>query len=308
MKQRNPPKCLLNSSLDSPPDKFIKNFEKKVKKTIEYYQLCSPKDKIMVAISGGKDSTTTLYLLKKLGYSVEALHLNLLIGKWSQRNLEKVKQFCQENQIKLQNINLREELGASLCFFRSHIQTKVKVSNCLICGLVKKGLLNKKARELKATKLATGHNLDDEVETFLMNLIKNKLSLSLTAGPLSNKLSSKKFVPRFKPLYFCSSQEVKRYSQIKKFPVIYEPCPCSSNSFRRKIRELLNKEEIKNPKVKQRIIKVLLELLPILRKKYLRKKKEKINSCLFCGEPSRKKVCKLCQLIQKVQEEKTEKK
>ena len=117
--------------------KFILEFEQKVKATIKKYKLCTKKERIIVACSGGKDSTTVLYLMKKFGYSVEALIIDLLIGKWSDKNLQNIKKFCQEQKIKLHEVNLREEFGCSMCFMRSGIQKKVKLNNCLICGIIK---------------------------------------------------------------------------------------------------------------------------------------------------------------------------
>jgi len=272
--------------------KFITSFEQKVKDTISKYKLCSKKDKIIVACSGGKDSTTVLYLLNKLGYKVEGMMIDLLIGKWSDKNLENIKKFCLEKGIKLNVVDLRKEFGCSMCFIRSKVQAKKKLSNCMVCGVIKRWLMNKKARELGGIKLATGHNLDDEAETILMNLLKGNLKLSLNGGPKTGVVKDKKFVARIKPLYFCLNSEVKKYSKLMKFPVVYEPCPCRSDSFRVQVRKELEKEE---PKAKENIVKTFLEMLPALRKKY--SVKEKINYCSVCKEPSRGEVCKMCRMV-----------
>lgn len=275
--------------------KFLNRFENKVNQTLKRYKLCSKKEKIIVAASGGKDSTSVLYLLKKFGYHVEAMHLDLLIGEWSKQNSENLQKFCKENKIKLHLVNLRKELGASMCFIRSKVQKNSKISNCLVCGIIKRWLINKKARELGAKKLATGHNLDDEAETIIMNLLKGNLKLNLNLGPKTGIIQDKKFVPRIKPLYFCLNDNIKKYSQIKKFPVLYQPCPCRTESFRKKIRDLLNKTEKENPKIKMNIVKTFLKLLPALRKKY--RIEEKLNYCKNCGEPSRQELCKMCRLL-----------
>lgn len=271
-------------------DKFVEKFEKKVKKTIKDYSLCSKKDKIIVACSGGKDSTTVLHLLNKFGYKVEGMIIDLLIGDWSKKNLYNTKKFCKENKIKLHIINLRKEFGSSMCFLRAKVQKTQKLSNCMVCGIIKRWLINKKARELKATKLATGHNLDDEAETVLMNLLKGNLTLSINGGPKTGILRDKKFIRRIKPLYFCLNEDIKKYSKLKEFPVIYEPCPCRTDSFRVKIRK-----QLKDPQVKENIVKTFLKILPKLRKEH--KIKEKINYCNICKEPSRKETCKMCRLL-----------
>jgi uncharacterized protein (TIGR00269 family) len=285
---------MLLKSIQSKMD-FIKQFEEKVKNTIEKYHLANKKNKIIVACSGGKDSTTALYLFKKFGYNVEALIIDLLIGEWSKKNLENLKRFCKKHKIKLQIINMRKEFGCSICYIRQGIQEKKKLSNCMICGVIKKWLLNKKARELKADKLATGHNLDDEAETIIMNNLKGGLQLGINLGPKTGIIRDKKFVCRIKPLYFCTNKEIKRYSKIMKFPVLYDPCPCSINTFRKEVRKIIPKLEKHNPEVKMNIVKNFLELLSILRENY--KSDKKLKYCRLCEEPSRNDVCKRCKLI-----------
>ena len=76
------------------------NIETIVKQTLAKIKL-SKRDKILVALSGGKDSTVTAYLLKKFGYNIEGFHINLGMGGYSERCLEAVKQLCKQLDIKL---------------------------------------------------------------------------------------------------------------------------------------------------------------------------------------------------------------
>ena len=154
------------------------NIEKLVKETIKKYKICSKKEKILVALSGGKDSCLVAYLLKKFGYNVEGFHIDLKIGKYSEECLKKVKEICEENEIKLHVYDMKKEMGAGMCYLRTAIQSKQKgqIKNCAICGVIKKWLMNKCARRIKGVnKIATGHNLDDEAQTFLMNIYQKRI-------------------------------------------------------------------------------------------------------------------------------------
>lgn len=274
---------------------FTIQFEKKVKDTIDRYKIVSKRDKVIVACSGGKDSTTTLYLLKKFGYDVEGFIIDLNIGDWSDRNLENLKKFCEGLGVKLHAVSMREEYGCSICYIRSGVQSKKKLGNCSICGVMKRWMLNKKSREMGATKLATGHNLDDEAETFLMMLFKGKPEIMLSAGPVTSGIRGEKFVPRVKPLYFCTNEEVRRYSEAKGFTVLYDPCPCSVGTYRRRIRKFIADLEKRNPGIKENIVRYHLQLIPILRKE--KGSNKKLRYCRICHEPSRNLVCKRCELL-----------
>jgi len=274
-------------------EKTNAQLEKKIGKAIKDYGLFSKKEKILVACSGGKDSTTILYLLHKWGYNAEALMIDLLIGKWSERNLENVKKFCKGQGIKLHIASIRKEMGYSICYIRSCIQARSKFTNCTICGVIKRWLLNKKARELGAKKLVTGHNLDDEAESVLMNIFKGNPGLSAGLGPIAGTAGSG-FVKRVKPLYFCTNSEIREYSQAMGFPVVYEPCPCSEGAYRKQIRAIIKEIEQDEPMIRQKLVKGFLKILPRIKKGM---PEEKIRLCKSCGEPSRNEICRKCQMM-----------
>lgn len=298
MKAENP-EISLKTNREKRLNAFIKSFEKLVQKTIQKYELVNKKDKILVACSGGKDSSTALYLLKKFGYNVEALHINLLMGKWSKKNLQNIKKFCKRHRIKLHSYSIRDEIGYGICYIKSVAQQKANLKQCTVCGILRRWLINKKARELGATKVATGHNLDDEAQTIVMNWMKGNPWLSLNLGPITGTIQDKKFVTRVKPLYFCKESDVKRYSEIMNFPVLYQRCPCVFGAMRHEVRNMLDGLEKMNKNIKLNIVNNFLTLLPKLRAGILA---HKLRYCSLCGEPSRREVCKACQIMAKLPE------
>jgi uncharacterized protein (TIGR00269 family) len=278
--------------------RFVRNFERTVRRTIRDHNLLDhKKDKVVVAVSGGKDSLTALYLLHKFKYDVEALMIDLKIGSWSKINRENTEKFCKKYGIKLHMIDIQKELGYTMCYIRNIIKSKTKLKNCTICGVLRRWLVNKKARDVGATKLVTGHNLDDEAQTILMNVFKKNTKLSVGLGPASGIIVDKKFVQRIKPLYYTPEKDVKKFSKLMKFPVQYKKCPCISEAFRKDVRALLDKLEKRIVEVKSNIVMSFMETLPLLKKNYKQNAGEKMKYCKACSEPSRDEQCYACKLI-----------
>src|SRR3989344_2742974 len=144
-------------------------FIAKVAQTIQEHQLLDPKDKVIVAVSGGKDSTAILSILKQLGYRVEALTIDVIIGKYTKQNLENIRKFCNSIDVPLHEVSFKTEFGYSLCYLKALLYAKgVRLKSCSICGVLRRYLFNRHARLLGATKLVTGHNRDDESQNVLM--------------------------------------------------------------------------------------------------------------------------------------------
>ena len=269
-------------------------FERKVKRTIKKFSLFTPKDKIGMAVSGGKDSTVCLYLLKKFKYDVVGLTVDAKIGNYTQKNLENLRDVCKEHKIELHEISFREEFGHSLCYLKSLLHKRgIKYSSCMLCGILRRSLINKYSKKLKLDVIATGHNLDDEAQAFLMNVYRNDTKLALRQGPISGSAKFKAFVKRVKPLYSCTEEEVKAYSKLMKFPVNYEACPCSVNAYRRKFREHLDKFEKDHPDVKHNVVNFFLNVVHPLKAKT----KGKVGTCKKCGEPSSTNKCRKCEIF-----------
>lgn len=288
----------MKVSLSKQEQDFVREFEARVESTINEYSLIGEGDNVLVACSGGKDSTTVLYLLNKLGYNPEALTIDLLMGEYSRENLGNICLFCDGQGIRLHIVSFKEEFGYSLCYLNSLLKSRQNLKSCTVCGILRRVLLNRKARGLKATKLVTGHNLDDEAQTILMNLTQGNISFSAKLGPSVGQVKDRKFVMRVKPLYFCLEDEVRRYSKLMQFPVVYDKCPCSSNSYRSFIKDLLDNLEVDCPGMKRNLVNNFLNILPNLREQYTTG--EKVAYCGVCGEPSRNEVCGACNLMRMI--------
>ncbi|MCS7134396.1 MAG: TIGR00269 family protein [Candidatus Pacearchaeota archaeon] len=290
---------VLQSGKKLSEKKFCSYIERKVFKTIRKYKLIERKDKIAVACSGGKDSNTTLFLLNKFALQnniprPEALAIEE--AKFRKKLLFELKRFCDSLGIELHVFSFKKEFG----FFLDQKLRKIKslgFSNCYVCSILKRYLLNKKARELGFTKVATGHSLDDAAENFLLNLLKGNAELLAKEGPLAGVRSHPFFVQRIKPLYFCSTKEIIHYSKIKKIPASLKVCPLRTLTIRVEVRKWLEKMEKKHQGVKNAIVNCMLKILPFLKQTY---SDSEILECKKCGEPSASGQCKACFLLEKL--------
>jgi uncharacterized protein (TIGR00269 family) len=280
-------------------DCFIDYFEKKVKRTISEYQLIDKNDNIVVACSGGKDSTSLLYLIKQItaerrDVKITALAIDEGIHGYRDQSLEFLKKFCKEQNVEVKIFSYKEEFGKPL----DEILKTYKGIPCSICGVLRRYLLNKKSKEMGATKLATGHNLDDESQSVLMNSFKNNVKLSSRLGPITGLSKNKNFITRVKPLYFLSEKEIATYAFLKGFMDKFNECPNVADSFRAHVRDMLNGFESKYPGTKNAIINSFLETLPMLKEKY--KDDVEVNICERCGEPATKNICKACEYVETI--------
>ncbi len=266
------------------------DIEKKVFETIKKYRLLSKKDKIAVALSGGKDSFTVLYLLKKFKYDIFGLMVDLGVNSWSETNLKNTEKFCKDLGVELVVVNLKKETGKDMNFLKK-VAEKKQLSMCAVCGVVRKWILNKKAKELGADKIVTGHNLDDECENILMNFLKGNILLGINSGVKSWKFEGKDegFVQRIKPLFFIPEREIEKFSKRKKFQVLYKKCPYASETYRIVVRNWM---KVLSDREKLRIVENFQKLIP-----RLQKNRPEIKRCRICGEPASQEVCQACKIL-----------
>jgi len=270
---------------------FVKYYEKRVKRTIAKHKMFTKKDLIGVGVSGGKDSIDLLYVLYKLGYNLVAITIDEGIRSYRNETIPFVKKLCRELGVPLHIYSFKKEIGKTL----DEIVKKKKRHACSYCGVFRRHLLNKAARELGCDYLAVGHNLDDEAQTIMMNFFHSELDRMARSGAVTGVTRSKLFVPRVKPLREISEKENVVYALLKGLEYADVECPYVRDSLRADVREALNFLENKHPGVKIGLVHSFDKMLPFLKENF--GKEQKLKKCKVCGEVTSGEVCKVCEFI-----------
>jgi len=278
---------------------FLRYFERKVRKTVRIFKLLGKEERIVVGVSGGKDSLTVLNILHNIAerqrkWEVIALAIDEGIKGYRNSCLMDARDFCKTRGITLHVYSFKDEFGYSL----DEMVKKLKMKPCSICGVLRRHLLNTKARELGATKLATGHNMDDEAQSIIMNQFRRNIETSARLGPITGVIKEKKFIRRVKPLYLMTEKEVMAYAFLKGISGRFVECPYAYDSYRGEVRDMLNEFEARHPGTKNSIVQSFLEILPLLKKHY--KTQAKLKFCRVCGEPCSGEICKACEILEKL--------
>jgi uncharacterized protein (TIGR00269 family) len=275
---------------------FVSFFERRVRRTIGEYEQIQAGDRIGIALSGGKDSVTVLHLLDKFnrmhGDSVDlfAISIDQGIKGVDDKNLRNAEEVAKERGIEQHIFSFKEELGYTVDELAS---LRPGVCNC---GVFRRQILNRKARELGASKLATGHNLDDEVESALMNFMTGNI-IRMTRG--DGIVNSGKFVRRIKPLRRSPEEEVALYASIVFPEMEFAPeCPYRGEVIRRNVKRVIDELEQRHPGIRYQI----LESSEKLRNALVRGRTLEvgIRECEICGEPSSGDTCNTCKLLAEI--------
>lgn len=289
---------------------FIKTVEKKIRKTVRKYSMFSPKDKVVVGLSGGKDSLVLLFnvleLQKRYSNSpiVEAVLIDEGIEGYREESIEIAGKMCRKWKTPLHTVKFEKSFGKSIDGIIPNLE-KLKVNACTICGTVRRRLLNDKADELGADRLAIGHNLDDQIETFLQNIVRNDLKQILLHPPNGNIKSDKKeIVQRIKPLMSIPEKEITLYCYYKDIPIQVTPCPYVENFYilRKKIQDFINILENQSAEIKYNLLKINEKIIEQVSLNYLEKeinqKSKKNGICKICQMPCglNREICYFCEL------------
>lgn len=276
---------------------FIEYFEKKVKKTIRKYRMLDKNEHIIVAVSGGKDSIALLHVLHKLsrkmpGWRVTAVLVDEGIKGYREKTVENLVKYAAKNKVDYYIVSFKEYIGASL----DEIVEKGRARGlpylpCSYCGVFRRYVLNKAARRLGGTVIATAHNLDDVIQTFLMNIVSNSVDKIYKLTPVISDEEGG-FIKRVKPFYTVLEKESALYALLNGLiEPEYVQCPYAEYNIRFTIRKIINELEDKHPGVKYGLLN---SLISITQEKQTRDAVNKKQVCKICGEPSSHPVCRAC--------------
>ncbi len=276
------------------PLHFRAFFEKRVAATIRRYKLFAPGEKVLVAVSGGKDSLNTWFILQKLGYETTGLYIDLGIGEYSARSREKVEKFAAQHGGRLLVVELEKEIGLPL----PGLVRRERRAPCATCGLIKRHVMNREARAGGFAAVATGHNLDDEAAVLLANLLNWDLGHLGRQAPLLPAWHPG-LARKVKPLCEVTERESAAYAVLQGIDYITEECPYSAGATFLFYKELLNTLENRSPGTKLRFYRAFLEKgRPLFRGG--ERPEEELEDCPECGCPTTHPPCAFCRLRQRV--------
>ena len=269
---------------------FIQFFESKVERTIISGSMISEKEKIAVALSGGKDSTALLFCLHRIlsGRDVEMMAVTVDEGIAGYRDdtILAARAIAERLGVKQQVVSFREEYGQSL----DEMVVGRHVAPCTYCGVFRKHALNRAAKSIGADKIATGHNLDDEAQTVMMNYLKGDMERLMRLRP---RRAQKGLVPRIKPLRAVPEKEIALYCMLNDVFFLSRECPYANLSLRSEVRDMMNVLESGFPGTKLSTVRGLERMEEEEQESW---PQMELSACRQCGEPCVGERCKACEL------------
>jgi len=262
---------------------FVEYFENKVKKSIDKYKMLSKDEKILVAVSGGKDGHAAAWVLKKLGYNIELFHINLGIEGFSEESLKAVKELAEKLEVPLHVVNLKDITGKTM--------EDIRGKKCSICGTTKRYLMNKFGYENGFDVIVTGHNLDDEVSFILNNLFNWNIRYLAKHEPVLP--AHDKFLKKVKIFFEIEEELILKYAEAEEIPYTTVECKYAERAITLKHRAYLNELEKERPGIKYQF------LSGYMKNRHLFKVEEEdfqFRECEVCGMTSAGKICSFCRV------------
>jgi uncharacterized protein (TIGR00269 family) len=279
---------------------YLEWIPEQTERFIKKYVMFTREEKILVAVSGGKDSLTLWDILVRLGYQADGLYIGLGIDEgigYSSNSHRLTQKFADEHGLKLHAVDVEKEYGQPVPVL-ADITRRGKGRPCSVCGLTKRHVMNRIARDLGYAVLATGHNLDDEAAVLFGNTLNWLGEYLLRQGPVLPE--SPGLARKVKPLCRFYEREMAAYALLRGIEYIYEECPFAKGSKTIYYKELLNQLETEIPGAKLSFYLKFLEV----RKQGLFVAQDRVQAqlspCPNCGQPtSAPGLCSFCRLMER---------
>lgn len=270
---------------------YLDWFDSRVEKTIKEFRMFSRSDRVLVAVSGGKDSLSLWNALVKLGYEADGFYINLGIGEYSQKSHVLAQEFAKKIGRTLHTVSLKDEIMPI-----PEIKKYDSRPACSVCGTVKRYYMNRFAKQSGYHIIATGHNLDDEAAVLFSNTLNWSVEYLKRQYPVLPQEDG--FVRKVKPLCKISEKESAMYAVLSGIEYIEEECPFSEGATSIDYKMFLSQLEEKSPGTKLRFYSEFLrKMYPLLKQA---EEKPVLNSCKICGEPTTGEICSVCALKNKL--------
>jgi uncharacterized protein (TIGR00269 family) len=267
-------------------DCFQAVFRNQVARSIDQWSMFTPSDRVVVAVSGGKDSLALWDVLFDAGYDVTGLYLGLGIGGYSERSHHATRAFAADRGASLITLDLAEVYGFDI----PTAGRKGSRSTCAVCGLSKRYAFNKAALDGGFDVIATGHNLDDEAATLLGNTLRWNTEYIARQAPVLP--ADDGLVKKVKPLHRISELETAAYAFLRGIDYIVEECPLVAGNTQLRYKEAMNAIESRSPGTKAQFFLGYLDRgRPIFRSADDR---PELRPCGNCGQPTTASFCAFC--------------
>jgi tRNA-5-methyluridine54 2-sulfurtransferase len=264
---------------------FLHVFRGQVERAIEKWNMVTPEDRILVAVSGGKDSLALWDVLLDLGYAAEGLYLGLGIGAYSDRSGQVTRAFAEARGAPLRLIDLAGEYGFDI----PTAGRKGSRSTCAVCGLSKRYVFNAAALDGGYDVIATGHNLDDEAATLLGNTLRWQTDYIARQSPVLPGKDG--MVKKVKPLFRLSELETAAYAFLRGIDYVVEECPLVAGNTQLRYKEAMNAIESTSPGTKAQF---LFGYLDRGRPLFRAADDAVLTTCEVCGQPTTGRFCAFC--------------
>lgn len=266
---------------------------RQVEKAIKDYSMLEPGERVLVAVSGGKDSLALWDILHDLGYQADGLYIGLGIGDYSDTSAEYARAFAAERGLHLREISLRTDHGFD-------IPTASKATRrvpCSACGTSKRHLFDTAAIEGGYTVVVTGHNLDDEAAVLFGNSLRWDIDYLARQYPVLEARNG--FPKKVKPLIRLTERETAAWCIVRGIDYLVDECPMALGNKHLEYKAALNQIEAESPGSKASFYLGFLDnMAPILRRS-VEEAAVELRACASCGSPTTGEICAFCRIAEK---------